>query len=91
MEAQNLIVLVLNFLPQTPGSVVVHDKASNIDLQWSYSIIGKFEDGSSKISKIGRGIFQIFEYSKNSKKQMNDALVLLILSVSYKLIRAICS
>ena len=43
-------------------------QASNIDLQWSNSIIGKFEDGSSKISKIGRGIFQIFEYSKNSKK-----------------------
>ena len=43
-------------------------QASNIDLQWSNSIIGNFEDGSSKISKIGRGIFQIFEYSKNSKK-----------------------
>ena len=41
-------------------------QASNIDLQWSNSIIGNFEDGSSKISKIGRGIFQIFEYSKNS-------------------------
>ena len=51
-------------------------QASNIDLQWSNSIIGKFEDGSSKISKIGRRIFQIFEYSKNSKKkQMNDASV----------------
>ena len=37
-------------------------------MQWSNSIIGTFEDGSLKISKIGRRIFQIFEYSKNSKK-----------------------
>ena len=51
-------------------------KHLNIDLQWSNSMIGKFEEGSSKIWKIGIGIFQIFEYSKNSKKkQMNDAYV----------------
>ena len=65
-------------------------KHLNIDLQWSNSIIGKFEEGSSKIWKIGRGIFQIFEYSKNSKKkQMNDANMLylkLIQSIAWPLL-----
>ena len=36
-------------------------KHLNIDLQWSNSKIGKFEDGSSKIWKIGRGIFENLE------------------------------
>ena len=38
-------------------------KHLNIDLQWSNSIIGKFEEGSSKFSNI----------RKIRKKQMKDA------------------